>query len=70
MGNGYSLIKVVSLFAGSRFALMEIKALFFYILVNFNIEAYDKTDIPIKIAKAAANWSTENGIHLELKPRN
>lgn len=49
---------------------MEIKALFFYILVNFNIEAYDKTDIPIKIAKAAANWSTENGIHLELKPRN
>lgn len=55
---------------GSRFALMEIKALFFYILVNFNIEAYDKTDIPIKIAKAAANWSTENGIHLELKPRN
>lgn len=58
------------IFAGSRFALMEIKALFFYLLLNFNIQPYEKTQIPIKIAKAAANWSTERGIDLEFKPRS
>lgn len=58
------------MFIGSRFALMEIKALFFYLLLNFSIETYEKTQIPIQIAKSAANWITEEGIHLELKPRN
>lgn len=48
---------------------MEIKALFFYLILNFNIQPNDKTEIPIKISKSAANWSTENGMHLELKPR-
>ncbi|KAJ6647419.1 putative cytochrome P450 9f2, partial [Pseudolycoriella hygida] len=56
---------------GSRFALMEMKAFFFYLLLNFNLEPYEKTQIPVKLAKssAAANWRSENGINLELKPR-
>lgn len=56
-------------FSGSRFALMEIKAILFYLLRDFVIQPYEKTEIPIKIAKSAANWVTENGIHLEFKPR-
>lgn len=56
-------------FSGSRFALMEIKALVFYLLLKFNIQPYEKTQIPVKIAKSAANWITDGGIHLELKPR-
>ncbi|XP_031628377.1 cytochrome P450 9e2-like [Contarinia nasturtii] len=55
---------------GSRFALMEIKALFFYLLLNFTIQPYEKTQIPLKIAKSAVGWVTEKGIHVEFKPRN
>lgn len=58
-----------SLLLGSRFALMEVKALFFYLILNFNIQPYEKTQIPLEIAKSVLNWSFENGIHLELKPR-
>ncbi|XP_055297251.1 probable cytochrome P450 9f2 [Sitodiplosis mosellana] len=54
---------------GSRFALMEVKALFFYLVLNFNIQPYEKTQIPVQIAKSAANWITERGIHVEFKPR-
>lgn len=48
---------------------MEIKALFYYLLLSFNLQPYEKTDIPLQVAKTAANWVTKNGIHLELKPR-
>lgn len=48
---------------------MEVKALFFYLLLNFNIQPYEKTQIPIKIAKVALNLNAENGIDLEFKAR-
>lgn len=54
---------------GSRFALMEIKALFFHLVLNFNIQPYEKTQIPLKIGKTAANWIIDGGMHLEFKPR-
>lgn len=59
----------MSFFTGSRFALMEIKALYFYLVLNFNIQPYEKTQIPIKIAKAPGKLIVENGTYLELKPR-
>ncbi|XP_055301572.1 probable cytochrome P450 9f2 [Sitodiplosis mosellana] len=54
---------------GSRFALMEIKALLFYLLLNFNIQPYEKTEIPLKIVNSSINWNIGNVIHLEFKPR-
>lgn len=48
---------------------MEIKALFFYLLLNFNIAAYEETQIPIKFAKTVTNWVPERGINLEFRPR-
>lgn len=54
---------------GSRFALMQMKALFFYLLLNFNIQPYNETQIPLKIVNSAMLWITEKGINLELQPR-
>ncbi|XP_055301643.1 probable cytochrome P450 9f2 [Sitodiplosis mosellana] len=54
---------------GSRFALMEMKALLFYLLLNFNIQPYDETEIPLKIGRSTISWNIKNGIHLEFKPR-
>lgn len=48
---------------------MEMKALLFYLILNFNIQPYEKTQIPLKIAKSLLNWSTERGIDLEFRPR-
>lgn len=36
---------------------------------QFQHSTYEKTQIPIKIAKTAANWVTKRGIDLELTPR-
>ncbi|XP_055301644.1 probable cytochrome P450 9f2 [Sitodiplosis mosellana] len=54
---------------GSRFALMEIKALLFYLLLNFNIQPYEKTEIPLKMSYSHFSWNIANGIHLEFEPR-
>lgn len=40
---------------GSRLALMEIKAILFYLLLKFSIESYEKTQIPLKMGKTAVN---------------
>ncbi|XP_031624496.1 probable cytochrome P450 9f2 [Contarinia nasturtii] len=53
---------------GSRFALMEIKAIVYYLLLNFSIEPNEKTQIPVKL-KRGMILLPENGMHLELKPR-
>lgn len=55
--------------AGSRFALMELKAIFYYLLVNFSFERNEQTQIPIKLKRAPFSLYTEKGMHLELKPR-
>jgi hypothetical protein len=54
---------------GSRFALMTLKAAFYDILLNFSLEVTAKTEIPLTIAKTAAGFYAEHGIHLELRPR-
>ncbi|KAG4067463.1 hypothetical protein HA402_009700 [Bradysia odoriphaga] len=54
---------------GSRFALMKLKAILYYLLLNFSFEANENTQIPIKLKKIAFSYVAENGIQLELKPR-
>lgn len=55
---------------GSRFALMELKTIFYYLLLNFSFEVCDKTEIPLKFAKIPFGMKPENGIWLSLKPRD
>ncbi|XP_055693821.1 probable cytochrome P450 9f2 [Lutzomyia longipalpis] len=55
---------------GSRFALMEIKAILYYLLTKFTFEASEKTQIPIKMAKLQFFVNVEKGFWINLKPRN
>ncbi|XP_063695738.1 cytochrome P450 9e2-like [Culicoides brevitarsis] len=54
---------------GSRFALMEIKCAFYYLLLNFTIETTEKTQIPLQLEKGFAQ-RPEKGIWLKLEKRN
>lgn len=56
-------------FSGSRFALMEIKAVFYNLLLNFSFEPNERTVIPVKLQKTPFTMRPENGMHLALKPR-
>ncbi|XP_019875695.2 cytochrome P450 9e2-like isoform X2 [Aethina tumida] len=51
----------------SRFAIMETKAVFFYILSNFKIVPVDKSVIPLKICKRSINLMSENGFWFGLE---
>lgn len=55
---------------GSRFALMEIKTIIYYLLLNFNFEATAKTQIPIKLSTNPNQLQSEKGIHVNFKPRD
>ncbi|XP_045463873.1 uncharacterized protein LOC123673437 [Harmonia axyridis] len=55
---------------GSRFALMEVKALIFYIFRHFEVVPIEKTEIPPKFNKNAFGFIPENGFHLGLKKRS
>ena len=55
---------------GSRFALLEIKTLFFYILSHFRIVPVEKTPIPLVISKKKFNLTAEKGFRLGLKRRS
>ncbi|XP_037038784.1 probable cytochrome P450 9f2 [Bradysia coprophila] len=56
---------------GSRFALMELKAILYYILLNFSIEPNEKSEIPLKPPKLSmiASLLPRTGVHFELRPR-
>lgn len=54
---------------GSRFALLELKAVFFHILRHFEIVPVEKTNIPIKLSTKSINLSSENDYPLGLKKR-
>ncbi|KAJ6640760.1 putative cytochrome P450 9f2 [Pseudolycoriella hygida] len=54
---------------GSRFALMEAKAVIFYLLLNFSFEPNDKTQIPLKLSKSPFSLTAEKGVHVQLKLR-
>lgn len=63
------LICILHNFSGSRFALMELKAIIYYLLLNFSFEPNRDTQIPLKMKKRPF-VIVENGVNLELKPRN
>ena len=54
---------------GSRFALMELKTIFYYLMLNFKFEVTEKTQIPLKLANNPIGIKTEKGIWMALKPR-
>ncbi|XP_059610426.1 probable cytochrome P450 9f2 [Phlebotomus argentipes] len=54
---------------GSRFALMETKAIIYYILTKFTFEVSEKTQVPMKL-KAGVTLQPEKGFWVHLKPRN
>ncbi|KAJ3645276.1 hypothetical protein Zmor_022942 [Zophobas morio] len=55
---------------GSRFALLETKTLFFYILSHFEIVPVEKTQIPLVLSKKHINLTAEKGFWLGLKRRS
>nr|CAH7744904.1 unnamed protein product [Callosobruchus chinensis] len=52
---------------GSRFALLELKALFFHMLSRFELVPTDKTQIPLKLCKTSINPMAEMGFWMGLK---
>lgn len=53
---------------GSRFALLECKTFFYYLLLNFEIVPIEKSNVPLKISKSSFNIKPEGGNWLGLKP--
>lgn len=64
-----SLSNTNAYFSGNRFALMEIKAILYNLLLHFSFEPNEQSDIPMKLMKNSFVLVAENGVHLELKPR-
>lgn len=55
--------------SGSRFALAEIKAILYNLLLRFSLEPNSDTQMPLKLKKSPFAMMSEKGIHLELKSR-
>ncbi|KAG4071054.1 hypothetical protein HA402_001491 [Bradysia odoriphaga] len=53
----------------SRFALMEIKAVVYHLLLKFKFEPNEHTPIPLKFKRHPHSLKLENGIHLSLSRR-
>ncbi|CAD7083927.1 unnamed protein product [Hermetia illucens] len=54
---------------GSRFALMEAKAIIFHLLSEFTFEASPRTRIPISLDKSGFQIKPEGGFWIRFKPR-
>lgn len=54
---------------GSRFALMEVKTLFFKLLSKLEINVCEQTPIPMKINKTSPMITADPGFFLHVKPR-
>ncbi|KAJ8928371.1 hypothetical protein NQ314_019102 [Rhamnusium bicolor] len=52
---------------GSRFALLETKIVFFFILQHFQIVPVEKTQIPLKISRKSFSMTAANGFWFGLK---
>lgn len=55
--------------SGSRFALMEVKAVVYYLMLNFKFVPNKDTQIPIQLVKTVASVKAERGVDLRLVPR-
>lgn len=56
-------------FTGSRFALLEIKVLFYHVLSKFELTVSKKSCVPIQLTREF-NLTVKGGFWLGLKPRN
>ncbi|XP_058462578.1 probable cytochrome P450 9f2 isoform X2 [Malaya genurostris] len=54
---------------GSRFALMEVKAVLYSLLRKFTFERTEKSKIPVRLSESIIVMQTKDGVWLELKPR-
>ncbi|XP_058837445.1 cytochrome P450 9e2-like isoform X2 [Topomyia yanbarensis] len=54
---------------GSRFALMEVKAIVYHMLLNFCFERTDKTPVPLKLMRGALPPVSERDVVVALKLR-
>lgn len=55
---------------GSRYALMQAKVTIYYLLLNFKLVPYEKTQVPLKLARTPSGMFADKGIHLKFEPRN
>ncbi|CAO1431140.1 unnamed protein product [Diamesa serratosioi] len=55
---------------GSRFAIMEIKTVLYYLLLNFTFDITEKTQIPLKLENSPIQLKIEKGVWIALNPRN
>ncbi|XP_053678216.1 probable cytochrome P450 9f2 [Anopheles nili] len=54
---------------GSRFALMEVKSIVYYLLKSFTFERCGQTQVPLRLKRNPAVISAEKGIWIRFKPR-
>ncbi|XP_058056469.1 probable cytochrome P450 9f2 [Anopheles bellator] len=54
---------------GSRFALMEVKAIVYQLLLSFRFERTDRTPVPMRLAKGFTTLKAESGVYLRLVAR-
>lgn len=52
----------------NRFALMEVKAMLFYLVGNFEIKPSKQSTIPMELQKGTFNMAPKNGFHVKLVP--
>ncbi|XP_055529189.1 probable cytochrome P450 9f2 [Wyeomyia smithii] len=55
---------------GSRFALMEVKAIVYHMLLKFPFQRSENTQIPLKLKKGFVTLSTEKGMYMQLQARS
>ncbi|XP_019532375.3 probable cytochrome P450 9f2 [Aedes albopictus] len=54
---------------GMRFALMELKCIVYYLLLNFRLERTENTMVPPVLEKGFVTLSAANGLKLKMVPR-
>ncbi|XP_062716546.1 probable cytochrome P450 9f2 [Aedes albopictus] len=54
---------------GMRFALMELKCIAYYLLLNFRLERTENTMVPPVLEKGFVTLSAANGLMLKMVPR-
>jgi cytochrome P450 len=55
---------------GSRFALLELKTVVYYLLLNFKFEKTERTLIPFEYEEIPFAMKPKDGIWIALKPRD
>ncbi|XP_058820111.1 probable cytochrome P450 9f2 [Topomyia yanbarensis] len=55
---------------GCRFALMEVKALIYYLLLRFSFERSENTQVPLKLRKGYTIVASESEVYVDFKRRH